>query len=39
MEAFERKLLRRILGPMKENNTWIIRYNNELYKQFEVSSI
>jgi hypothetical protein len=31
--------LRRILGPMKENNTWEIRYNNELYKQFEEPSI
>jgi hypothetical protein len=24
---------------MKENNTWRIRYNNELYKQFEEPSI
>jgi hypothetical protein len=33
--ALERKVLRRIIGPMKENCTWKIRYNSELYKQFE----
>jgi hypothetical protein len=37
MDAFERKVLRRILGPTKENNTWRIMY--ELYKQFEEPSI
>jgi hypothetical protein len=31
--------LRRILGPTKENNTWRIRYNNELYKKFDEPSI
>jgi hypothetical protein len=39
LDAFERKVLRRILGPMKEKNTWRIRYNNELYKQFDKPSI
>jgi hypothetical protein len=39
LDAFERKVLRRILGPMKENNTWRIRYNNELHKQFDEPSI
>jgi hypothetical protein len=34
LDAFERKVLRRILGPMKENDAWKIRYNNELHKQF-----
>jgi hypothetical protein len=38
LDAFERKVLRRMLGPMKENNTWRIRYNNELYKQFDKPS-
>jgi hypothetical protein len=31
--------LRRITDPMKENNTWRIRCNNEFYNQFEESSI
>jgi hypothetical protein len=29
----------RLLGPTKENNPQRIRYNNELYKQFEEPSI
>jgi hypothetical protein len=39
LDAFERKVLRRILGPMKENDAWRIRYNNELYKQFDEPSL
>jgi hypothetical protein len=39
LEAFERKVLRTILSPMKENNTWRIIYNNELYKQSEEPSM
>jgi hypothetical protein len=39
LDAFERKVLRKILGPMIENNTWRIRCNNELYKQFDEPSI
>ncbi|KAJ4436862.1 hypothetical protein ANN_16994 [Periplaneta americana] len=31
---FERKILRRIFGPMQENMQWRIRYNNELYKLY-----
>jgi hypothetical protein len=27
-DAFERKVLRRIFGPMNENKAWRIRYNN-----------
>jgi hypothetical protein len=27
LDASERKVPRRIMGPMKENNTWIIGYN------------
>lgn len=26
--------MRRIWGPVKENDRWIIRYNNELYKLY-----
>jgi hypothetical protein len=37
--AFERKVLRRLLGPMKENDARIIRCNNELYKQFDEPSL
>jgi hypothetical protein len=28
LDAYERKVLRRIFGPMKENDAWTIRYNN-----------
>jgi hypothetical protein len=38
MNAFERRVAR-TLGPTKENNTWRMRYNNVLYKQFEEPSI
>lgn len=31
---FERKILRRIFGPVQENMQWRIRYNNELYKLY-----
>jgi outer membrane biogenesis lipoprotein LolB len=36
-DAFERKVLRRILGPMRGSSTWRVRYD-ELYKQFEEPS-
>jgi hypothetical protein len=39
LDAFERKVLRRIFGPMKENDARRIRYNNELYKQFDEPSL
>jgi hypothetical protein len=39
VDKFEKKVLRRILGPTKENSTWRIRCNNELYKQFAEPSI
>ena len=29
---FERKVLRRIIGPIQENGQWRKRYNNELYE-------
>jgi hypothetical protein len=37
--ASERKISRRILGPMIESNTFRIRHDNESYKQFEKASI
>jgi hypothetical protein len=39
LDAFERKVLRIILGPMKENDAWRIRHNNELHKQFDEPSL
>jgi len=30
--VFERKILRGIFGPRKENQTWRIKNNEELYK-------
>jgi hypothetical protein len=33
LDAFERKVLRRILGPMKENTAWRIRYNSEQFDE------
>jgi len=30
--VFERKILRRIFGPMKENQIWIIKTNEALDK-------
>ncbi|XP_024884393.1 uncharacterized protein LOC112462707 [Temnothorax curvispinosus] len=31
LDAFERKVLRRIYGPTQEDGMWRIRYNHELY--------
>jgi hypothetical protein len=39
LDAFERKVLRRILGQMKENNTWRIIYSDEFCKKFEEPSV
>jgi hypothetical protein len=33
--AFERKILRSIFGPAKENGEWRIKYNNELYTLYK----
>jgi hypothetical protein len=38
LAVFEKEVLKGIFSRMKENNTWRIRYNNELYKQLEESS-
>jgi hypothetical protein len=34
LRFFERKLLRRIYGWIKENGIWRSRYNHELYKLY-----
>jgi hypothetical protein len=30
LRMFQRKIIRRIYGPVMENNVWMIRYNEEL---------
>jgi hypothetical protein len=32
--AFERKILRRIYGPVQDNVQWRLRYNKELYELY-----
>ena len=39
INSFERKILRRIYGPIKENGIWRIRYNKELYKLYKEPEI
>ena len=39
LAAFERKILRRIYGPVCEMGRWRIRYNSELYKIFNEPDI
>jgi hypothetical protein len=34
LSIFERRILRYIFGPVKDNGTWRRRYNHELYKLF-----
>jgi GTP1/Obg family GTP-binding protein len=36
---FERKIIRRIYGPVMENNVWRIRYNEELNTLFKGEDI
>jgi hypothetical protein len=31
INSYEKKILRRILGPINDNGTWRIRYNKEIY--------
>jgi hypothetical protein len=31
INSYERKILRRILGPINDNGTWRIRYSKEIY--------
>jgi hypothetical protein len=35
MDGFERKILRRIIGPVNENGRWRRRYNKELYSIYK----
>ena len=39
LTAFERKILRRIYGPVKDNDIWRIRYNQELYQLYNAPNI
>jgi hypothetical protein len=34
LSTFERKILRRIYGPVQDNGQWRIRYNKELYELY-----
>jgi hypothetical protein len=34
LQIFERRILRRIYGPINEGGIWRIRYNNGLYKLY-----
>lgn len=35
LDALESKILRRILGPVKEEEVWRARYNHELYQMYK----
>jgi len=37
--VFERKILRRIFGPTKENQMWRVKTNGELYKLIKHKNI
>ena len=37
--AFERKILRRIFGPVQQNSQWRMRYNDELYDLYKDNDI
>ena len=39
IRTFERKILRRIYGPVNEGGRWRIRYNDELYQLFNEPEI
>ena len=39
LAAFERKILRRIYGPVKDNDIWRIIYNQELYQLYNAPNI
>jgi transcription termination factor 2 len=39
LDTFERKVLRRIIGPIYEGGRWRRRYNNELYSIYKDSPI
>lgn len=39
LAIFERKILRKIYGPVKENEEWRLRYNRELYELYNSPDI
>ena len=39
LDCFERKILRRIYGPVKDRVIWRIRYNGELYKLYDDTAL
>jgi hypothetical protein len=39
VDCFERKILRRIYGPMNDDGEWRIRYNTELYRLYQDSKL
>lgn len=39
LDVFERKILRRIFGPVLDNGFWRRRYNNELYTLFNEPNV
>ena len=39
LRVFERKILRRIYGPICEGATWRLRYNEELYRLYDETDL
>ncbi|KAJ4432992.1 hypothetical protein ANN_15249 [Periplaneta americana] len=39
LRVYERKILRNIYGPTKENEEWRIRYSRELYRLYDSSDV
>jgi hypothetical protein len=39
LRIFERRILRKIYGPIKDDNAWISRYNHELYQLYNEPGI
>jgi hypothetical protein len=39
LRMFERKIIRRIYGPVMENNVWRIRYNEDIILRRRYSEI
>jgi hypothetical protein len=39
LRIFERRMLRRIYGPIKENCIWRSRYNHEIHKLYNEPDI